>query len=63
VSRARNIGVRARAEEAPPRRDRRAYARETLLLAAFVLLVITGIVTVAMPELAKAPEESPPAAK
>lgn len=38
---------------------RGAYVREGLLLLGFLLLVAAGIVTVAMPELSKTPEDGP----
>jgi hypothetical protein len=42
--------------------QRRTYMREGLLLAGFLLIVIAGIVTVAVPELSKTPDDDRPAA-
>ena len=40
--------------------QRRTYMREALLLAGFLLIVIAGVVTVAVPELSKAPDDDRP---
>jgi hypothetical protein len=44
----------------PQLQQRRTYLREALLLVGFLLIVITGVVTVAVPELSKTPDDDRP---
>jgi hypothetical protein len=44
----------------PRLQQKRTYLREALLLVGFLLIVIAGVVTVAVPELSKSPDDDRP---